>query len=113
MSWGGRGSNSTWKHFLPGVVVDVKFIEIVHTIRTIIATKDENGSSMNNSDMSVPRSWRDIIGVDSLPGHALLLIQSRFEQLIDVEDPEIISSVDPIIASEDVNIILKSHTGVE
>jgi len=77
-------------HLLPTVLGDVVFVEVIDSVEAIISAKDVDRVFVNNSNVSVSRSWRYIISADLSP----------FVRL-GIELEEVVLSVHAIVTTED------------
>jgi len=97
----------TWRHFmimgcqnfLPRVVVNVVLKEIIHSVKPIIAPKNEDRSWMNNWNMSITGRRRHVIRFYFSPSVRINIIAVK-----------IILTSHSIIAPKDVNLIFKANT---
>lgn len=87
------------ENFLPGVIVDIVFKEVIYSIKAIIPSKDKYRAIVNNGDMSVSGRRRHILGFDFSPFVA-----------INVVTVKVILSCHPVVAPKNVNLILKADT---
>lgn len=87
---------------LPAVLSDVVLVEVIDSVKAIISAKDIDRVLVDNSDVSISRSWRDVVCADLRPF-----------VLLDVELKEVVLPVHTVIASEDKEGVLVRYTGVE
>ena len=109
---GGRGTTCTGRdHLLPGVGIKVIFIEIIHSVEAIITSKNENWPVVHDyryyieeitRNMTIPWWGGHVIIHDLGPGIRLYIV------LI-----EIIFPIHSVIATKNVDVVLKSYTSVQ
>jgi len=92
----------TRKHFLPRVIVNVVLKEIIDSVETVIASKDEDGPRVDDRHVSVSRGGRHVVCFDLSP-----------PVVVDVVAVEVILPRHPVIAPKQVNLVFKSHTWME
>lgn len=87
------------QNFLPRIVINIVFEEIVDSIKAIIPSKDINRPWMHYWNVSVSRWRRHIICLDFFPSVVL-----------DAVGIKVILSLHPIVATKDVDDIFKPYT---
>ena len=101
----GTGTRFRIYHFLklPLAAVDAETMEIVHTVKAVIPAKDVNLPVVYHGDVPVSGAGRCIVQRQNFCPLVCLKVKLK----------EIISAISPIIASKNVEIIVKSHRSVQ
>ena len=91
-------------HQFPGVALNVKFVEIVHAVKTIVPAKNVDTLGVNNCGVSISCTWR-----------IRRPIWRKFFPLVclKVEAVEVIATIGTIVATKNVEMIVKGDTCVQ
>lgn len=101
----GTGARFRVDYFLelPLAAIDAETMEVVHSVKAVIAAKDVNLSVVHHGDVPVSGARRCIVQRQNFCPLVRLKVKLK----------EVVSAVRPIVATENVKIIVKGNRSMQ